>query len=286
MTEQGPFPPEFPYEQLALDHVAILFDLVKDKVDPPAQHRDLPLPEPPVGNVVIALDGIGSSSAGLAIADLVDWIQADTDFDVCVFSYLGLPSRRYEPRDTVRTDFDRLVQYLDQYIARYANADCIVLLGYSFGGLIISEWLYRHRREFLQQQGQDAPVAGASSGIGAVRGSALITSPIRLSTTRVFYRHQFKRGQGPVFVSALLEGYTAIPEAVPVIAPMVLFIAEDDGLLHQGAYTFRDRSLEDRPGEILLRSRGQKDPTTHFNIVIDSRLRTYLKDVLPTFCKG
>lgn len=278
----------FPYEQVALDRAVILFDLVKDRVDPIEDHRELPLPDPPVRSIVIALDGIGSSSAGLAIANIIDWISLDTDFEVCVFSYQGFGTRHYDRRDTVRTDFDDLVQALDRYIEYYADADCIVLLGYSFGGLIVSEWLYRNRMAiFTSEPVTTDEESHSNPGTSSVRGSCLVASPIRLSTTRVYIRHSYKRAAGGQrSVSAIVEGYTAIPEEIPGIAPLMHFIAEDDGLLDASAYTFADRPLADRPAEVVVESLSDDPPTNHQNIVDAPKLRDHLAPALAGLCNA
>ena len=105
----------------------------------------------------------------------------------------------------------------------------------------------------------------------------------RVSTTS--WRGLYRRGAGGrEFVAALLDGYTAIPEEIPRIAPMIHFIAEHDGMLDLAAYTFRDRLPVDRPAEVVLRSRPDKAPTTHRNIVEDERLRVQLAPALTALC--
>lgn len=263
---------DFPYERLGLDKVAILFDKYKNEAFPNSEHSSLPLPGPESEWVVIVLDGIGSSSAGLAIQKIVEWLtraENHHQFSVCVFSYLGRSTRTYEPRDTVHSDLGDLVAYLDDYLDYYSRAKCIVLVGYSFGGLIISEWLYKHRHELI------APAAAYT----AFKGSCLIASPVRLRTTRVYYRSDSpKTAETRGYISAILDNYTAIPEHVPAIAPMVLFRCDSDRLVGEGAYTFMDLPPDDRPVEkIVLDSR-------HQTIIAKPELKDPLLDAISALC--
>lgn len=222
----------FPYEQVPLDRAAILVNACRDSEIAGEDHDDLPLPASSAPRIAIILDGLCSSSGGLATAGLVQWIWEDTNFEVCVFSYKGISTQRYQPRDTVLAKFDDLVEYLDEYLAFYSQAECVVLVGYSFGGLIISEWLYRRADEIIRRQTGTGTTA-SDPRVSAFSGSCLIASPIRLRTTRVYYQHEVRSRtiEARRHISAILDGYTAVPEAIPVIAPLVLFRCETDGLL-------------------------------------------------------
>lgn len=145
-----------------------------------------------------------------------------------------------------------------------------MLVGYSFGGLIVSQWLYKNKDRIIRHD----------PAFKALRGSCLIASPIRLRTTRVYYRlesHRTEETRG--YVAALLEGYTAIPEHVPVIAPMVVFRCENDRLLDESAYTFQDLPLEDRPVEFP-----PIPNVRHQTIVSDEQLKIGLRKALLMLC--
>jgi predicted alpha/beta-fold hydrolase len=263
---------EPPLRQVNFDQVAVVFYYHNNRVLPEARHRDLPLPDPTTRRVVILVDGIGSSSADLHVAELIEWIPVDTGFEVCVYSYAGIATRRYQPRDTVHTPFGRLVEQLDEYVSYYANAECIVLVGYSFGGLIIGEWLYSHRDEII---------AGTRANVAGFAGSCLIASPIRLRTTMIYYEVTDPRTQDARDrISAILDGYTAEPEAVPVIAPMVVIRAKTDGLLDDRLYTFGDRPMDDRPVEIVL------DEANHWSIPAERWLRAPLAEAIRDLCQA
>lgn len=271
----------FPYERVPLDRVAILVNAFKDLDYADEDHADLPLPAPSESKIAIILDGLGSSSAGLATAELADWISEDTDFEVCVFSYKGISSQRYQPRDTVRVRFDDLVEYLDTYMEFYSRAECIVLVGYSFGGLVISEWLYRRADEIIKRQSGTGTEA-SEPRVAAFSGSCLIATPIRLRTTRVYYQHEVKSRtiDARTHISAILDGYTAEPEAVPVVAPMVLFRCETDGLLNDSVFSFADRHAEDQPVEMIVPG------VKHQNIVESPTLRAPFCSVMRMLCEG
>jgi len=255
----------FPYNKISLDKVAILFDRCIENEEPLDRHTALPLPPPTTRRVAILLDGICSSSTGLSLSQPARWIEDDTicGLEVCVFNYTGISSRFYQERDTVHADFDTLVQYLDEHVDYYKNAQQLILVGYSFGGLIISEWLYRHRDDIQE--------------VSNLRGVCFVASPIRVQGTRVHYeRERLRTKEARDHVSLLIKGYTAIPEHIHRITPTIIFRCETDNVLDVAAYTFADLEVESRPLVELEIDSG----VNHQTIVVSRDLKRELLKVL------
>lgn len=257
---------EFPFENIDLDRVAIVFDAHKDKeILPWEKHRALPLPPPQSSRVAILVDGLGSSSAGTYVAEITKDLETE-GFSTAVYSYGGIVTHFYQPKDTIVTEFTDHVSHLDDYVHYYRQAEDVVLVGYSFGGLVVSEWLYE------QQSGVRA--------IKNFRGSCLVASPIRLSPTRVRYRRELVQlADARLAVDRILVGYKAWPEAVPFIASMVILRCEEDGLLHNHAYTFEDLPPDDRPSvEKTL-------PYTHVDIMKQPGTRRHILESVTALCE-
>lgn len=225
----------FPYAQIEMGKVAILFEAHLEDWRDWTEHVPLHLPPPDAEKVVIAVDGLGSSSAGLYLPLVTDYLE-ELGFQICNFSYRGIATHFYQPEDTAKSAFEDLVKHLGDYIQYFKAAQDIVLLGYSFGGLVIAEWLYRQ--------------AEAVQDIPALRGSILLASPIRIRSTRIKYRRELEKTKGGrAQIANILWGYTAIPEHVPPIASLFVFRCARDGLLDSQAYSFADLPAEHRPIE-------------------------------------
>lgn len=263
MSSQGE---SFPVEQVDLGRAAIIVDRYMDATTPLITHTPLPLPPTDTtGRVVILVDGIGSSSVGLATREANDWLS-DDGFHTCIFSYRGLDSRFYQPQDTVR-NLSELAYLLDEYVVYYSSAESVVVVGYSFGGLVVAQWLFDRGASIVELENFD--------------GTCLVASPIRLRMSNIHYLQDTTRHvQARERVGDILSGYTAIPEQLPLIAPLELIRSVEDGLLHDSVYTFQDRPLEDRPkSEHPL-------PFSHFEIIARPELKKPLLESVRAFCEG
>src|ERR1700674_3410987 len=98
----------FPYQNVDMGKASILFDQFQDtEILPWGQHVSLPFAPRESRKVVLAIDGLGSSSAGSSLESVCGWLEED-GFNVCVFSYRGIATRFYQPCDTVVQNFDTL----------------------------------------------------------------------------------------------------------------------------------------------------------------------------------
>ncbi|MHB8577228.1 MAG: hypothetical protein ACYDCQ_18100 [Dehalococcoidia bacterium] len=126
MTDDAPADPFASDDRFDLRGAATLFTNFADKTDPPERHTPLPLPPVTSLRVAIVVDGLGSSSAGLLLRDVVERLEAD-GFAVCVVCYRGPGTDTYDQRDVVLSSLDTLVDYLDHYVGRYRKASCLLL---------------------------------------------------------------------------------------------------------------------------------------------------------------
>ncbi len=253
------------FQPLEMGKVAILVDHFKNDERPWSQHTALPMPPSNCETAVLMVDGVGSSSAGLRVGRLVHQID-DAGFNPCVFSYRGIISHFYQPSDTVHAKFDDLVHHLDEYVEYYSHVRCLVLVGYSFGGVVVSEWLYR-REDSLK-------------ALPGFKGVCLIASPVRVQATRVRYARPYERlSQARGYIQSMLDGYTTRPEQLPSITSMISIFCGHDGLLDDDAYSFDDRPLEDRPIQLRL-------PYTHDDIVRQPALGERVLEALNALCTG
>lgn len=207
-------------------------------------------------------------------APALRWIRQSKSFDICVYSYRGIEHVRsrqehvYQPSDTVLTNLAVLTKNLDDYIRYYSGSPCIALLGYSFGGLIITNWLYARMDRLL------------TGGIPAFKGSCLIASPIRIHPTRISYGDiQDKRAEARRMVTVLLEGYNGVGDLVTALAPMKIFRCRRDNLLGDGFYTFADLPEVSQPtgGEKVIEA-------THQTIFLDESWAGDLVDEFKRVC--
>lgn len=193
-------------------------------------HRQLKNNDKGLEKVVIVIDGLGSSTATNSTSTLVGKLDSDV-LGVCEFCYTGITVGRYERSDTVRHDLHEVVDFLDGHIRHHSQAKSIVLVGYSLGGLIASQWVHSHKED-----------------TGNVTGLCLIASPIRLKASRV--AAPTNCGEYPFgcqHLDTMLSQYTTDPEALHDILPMEVFRAEVDVLLSDNVYHFNDRQTSDRP---------------------------------------
>ncbi len=258
-------PQSGPLAQVDLRRVSVLFGSVLDRPTVPlSEHVPLVIPAQDSRRVAIVVDGVGSSTAKLLVGGILPCLE-EQGFATCVFNYRGMRARFYQPADTVLTRFEALVEFLSEYIAYYRAAECLVLVGYSFGGIIVSQWLF--------QQGSRI------SDLPGFRGSCLIASPIRLRPTQVHYSREHETlADARGHIQTRLAGYTALPDVVPAIASMILIRCQRDGLLAEHAYSFLDLPLEDRPIETTL-------PFGHVDIIQRAELQAPLAEAVNALCE-
>lgn len=266
-------PPHSPFE-VDLGRVSVLFRQFIDETRPQTDHTELPFPPlPNNGKVAILVDGLGSSSAGLYLDKVKDWLEEE-GFAVCVFSYRGMGTRTYEPRDTVRSRLPMLVRSLNDYVEHYSGVEKLALVAFSFGGIIVSEWLYERGRSI--------------NLLPCFMGSCLIASPIRLQGSRVRYvwqptkstRTEEVRG----YVDRYFSGYKAVPEHVPAIASMVLLWCENDEILPKELYSFEDIPIDDLP--IERRPFEHSLPFRHMDVTQQEELREPLIESVNALCEN
>jgi len=245
--------------------VAILFNRYKRVAVAGIEQHCLPLPLPSGERVAIVVDGIGSSSRQLWMRTPIRYLE-ELGFAVCVFSYRGIDTPFYEPRDTVRDNLNQLVGFLDEYVDFYRSAELIILVGYSFGGMVVSEWLSRNRSNLRDAEN--------------FRGSCLIASPIRLTASRIWYSDEpAKLKEARDRVSGVLDAYTALPETVPSVAPLTVIRSNADGMLDVSAYSFADLNGCVRPYEVTV-------PASHLAIPECGTLEPVFKDAIQALSDG
>jgi hypothetical protein len=265
MTREGFTVPAVNSGTIDMRGVAILFNRYKSMGVDGIERHCLSLPSPTSGRVAIVVDGIGSSSRQLWMRRPIRYLE-EMGFDVCVFSYRGIDTPYYEPRDTVRDNLNQLVGHLDDYVEYYRNAECLLLTGYSFGGMVVSEWLSRDN--------------GSISAADNFRGSCLIASPIRLTSSRIYYSDEpekFKDARSRVW--GILDDYTSLPETVPSVAPLAVIRSDADGVLDVSAYSFADVINRVRPYEATV-------PASHLAIPECDTLEPIFKDAIQALCEG
>lgn len=206
--------------------------------------------------VAIVVDGLGSSSAHLFVDKVIQWIEDEPHFKPCVFSYRGFGTRGYHAIDTVTVGFDFLANELDKYVYHYSKAKYLVLIGYSLGGLIVSEWIYRNRDNIYDWHTRGWDANKPEPGNGFV-GTCFVASPLRVSSTSIRYdrtepqpgtRGSVARGR----ISDIVGGYTAEPKVIPLITPMVVLRCERDTFLDDSLFTYEDLPDDERPVEIPI----------------------------------
>lgn len=257
--------PAAPFAQVDLRRAAVLYGVVLDHPTIPlSAHTPLSLPPRDSHRVAIVVDGLGSSTAKLWVEGILPCLE-DQGVATCAFNYRGRGAQFYQPEDTVLERFDMLVERLSEYIDYYRDAQCLVLIGYSFGGIIISQWLFQQSSRVTE--------------IPAFKGSCLIASPIRLRSTQTYYsREPEALATARGHIQTRLAGYTAIPEAVPAIASMILIRCENDGLLSSDAYSFLDLPIQQRPtAETTL-------PFGHTDIIQRPELQQPLCEAVDALC--
>ena len=173
MTAENEVPPPFQQVRRAdLSGAAVLFQRYAEATDKPDSAPPLPLAPVDAARVAIVVDGVGSSSARLHCSGVVAALGS-AGFTVTVFSYSELSVEFYDPRDVVRANLDSAVERLDEYIGRYLGSECLLLIGYSFGGFVIAEWLFRQSAHL-----RDLP---------GLKGVILVASPVRLNAGQIWF---------------------------------------------------------------------------------------------------
>lgn len=242
----------FPYTKVPLDSLSHFVNkYLEDSTDITAQKPVNAAPAKDTQCVAILIDGMGSESGDNGyFGNLVDRIPKETGFKVCMFSYRGIDNPRYTPRDTVCTKLDDLVKHLDDYVTYYSESKCIVLIGYSLGGLIASEWLYRHRREMQRHEVLDGELSQTVTNRG-IDELILIASPVRMKTDRIeFNNHKAKYNDARKTLLGILAQYTAEPELLHTITPVTVLRCENDRLIPDCVITFQDRPKDSRRVEV------------------------------------
>lgn len=119
-----------------------LVNLAMKRREPPLRkHVALSLPRPSSQRVAIVVDGLGSSSASRSTDHVAKWLE-EANWATCRYSYAGIRTHFYEAKDTLPEDFKRLAAILNDYVTYYTDADELILIGYSLGGMIIWRWLH------------------------------------------------------------------------------------------------------------------------------------------------
>jgi hypothetical protein len=75
-----------------------------------------------------------------------------------------------------------------------------------------------------------------------------------------------------------MNGYTAIPEHVPLITSLILIWCTNDGLLPSHAYSFRDRPLDDQP------TKEYDLPYKHITVVMEPELYRTVREAARLLC--
>lgn len=260
-----------------LYNLAKRVDRFKNSVHSDEDHKPMLRARVHAKRVAIVLDGTGSSSARLYTNDVIECVQM-AGFKVTVFSYQGPNSHRYEPRDTLRTGLSALVDHLDKYIAEYSTAENIVLIGYSLGGLIATEWMYRYRDEIELRQAKHRKSQAETSN-RAISGMFLLASPIRICGRGVTYSRDSPNLEGiKGCLSTILAEYTADLVGLPLNVPLVLLRCENDKVIDDSVYTFDDCETDDLLEEFPIEN------TSHMRIPTNASALATLKKQLTSKC--
>lgn len=165
---------------------------------------------------------------------LVNEIRRLHKFDVCEYSYQGIDCRRYTPTDTASTDLTTLVEQLNDYVQHYSQSEKVVLVGYSLGGLVASQWAHLYKNDFDN-----------------VASLILVASPVRLKSDRAFCSKRDEYNEAVcLHLEEFLDQYTVNPESLHTLLPVTILRCETDELLNDCVYQFSDRPRRDRSFEL------------------------------------
>ena len=210
--------------------------------------------------VVLMVDGMGSSSAGLYLGRVGESIEHRFEADVCIFNYAGFDARFYYPEHTVLVPFEELLYEFERYVQRYRSAEQLVLIGYSKGGLVVREYLWRKFQSGTLQPN--------------VVGCCLIASPISLNA---FAHLPFAALQGQDAARSSIEDLVATfsdTTGMPFWDRHTLVCrSERDGLLPDCVY---------EPAPHPLMEDHASPRTTHASIIAAPSTQRYLMKWLPT----
>lgn len=197
--------------------------------------------------VAILLDGIGSSSDYGHLDSLIARIEAESSgFEVRVFSYKGKDNPAYIPKDTVETDFYELVELLDEYVKLYSDAECVVLIGYSLGGVIATQWLHNQATMLNQSRTESNGKSALESDLG-VSELILIASPVLLNPSLIDYEYTHEKYDcARSRLDSILGKYTADPTVLHEYVPLTILRCDHDGVIHNSAFKFDDCKKDNR----------------------------------------
>lgn len=258
-------PPEAVQVASVVDQIVKILT-IPEGISPSGQVTDLRMAKRDAENVAIVIDGMGSEFPGGHVSILVDAIRDETEFKVRRFSYKGIEHECYTQRDTIQTPVDHLVAYLDQYVHHYSEAKRIVLIGYSLGGLIVSEWMHRRQQKIAHKELESSSINNEMA-IRNIEAVCLVASPIRIRELPLDFPHYDCANAEPIRIEArdclstLLGELTFDPGSLHLILPLYIFRCKKDILLDDRAYKF------DQEPDSGIRQEKPVPPFTHFSII-------------------
>lgn len=246
-----------------LSQIVFLVDRCKGVVASRREHTPIVRLLDEHDGVAVLVDGFCSTTAGdgLRVRFTVQPIFEASGLKPAILCYKKRATM-YNPSDTISVSFDELVDIIDRLVRRFKSARHVILLGYSFGGLIVSEWLYEAHRDGVLPDN--------------IAGAFYVASPIRLSGTAIRYRVG-AREDAKEAISKRVEFYRARPEVVVRIAPTVIIRCESDRVIADEMYSLNSISSavlpdEFRPPEYAIPN------VDHFTILAEqSTIEPYIR---------